>query len=112
MSPTNALIFNQDLWNIFPSTRGSSPVYFEENEHEYEITAELPGYDKNKINVFIEHNILKLTAECKRYGNMIKQFKLTNDSDIENIQAKYINGILTITIPKTQTSKRVISIQS
>lgn len=88
-----------------------------ENENDYEVKANLPGFDKKDINISINKNELVIEANhedekeekkdsyyrCERYsGNFKRTIALTEKCDAKSIKAGYNNGVLSITIPKTE----------
>lgn len=91
-----------------------------ENYTEYLITAEFPGFSKKDISIDYQDDILTISATRKReersdkdelirsersYGNLSRQFYL-EDGDVDQISAKFENGLLTITIPKRPRSAK------
>ena len=79
----------------------------------YLLSTDLPGFDKEDINVSVENGYLKITAknEKKSEGNsyvyrerssgtFVRAFTL-NNVDEDNITAEYKNGVLTVNLPKT-----------
>lgn len=78
------------------------------------LEAELPGFDKNDLNVDIEGKIITLSGERKeedpegenryrqerRYGKFERSFRLGFEADSSTIKARYENGILTVEVPK------------
>ena len=96
----------------------------------YKLTADLPGFKKDDINIDVEDGILTIAAERKEetedtdkkgryirrertYGSYRRSFDLTEVDD-ENITAKYEDGVLTLELPKKQVkeieSKKSIAI--
>jgi len=88
-----------------------------ENEKDYEVKANLPGISKKDIKISINDNELVIEAKhtekkeetkgsyyrCERYsGNYRRSIALTELCDSEKIDAKFINGVLTLTIPKKE----------
>lgn len=82
----------------------------------YELSADLPGFKKEDINIDINNNTLTISAERKSekeekndegnyirrersYGSFSRSFDLSG-IEAENIKAKYTDGVLTITLPK------------
>ncbi|MEA1881025.1 MAG: Hsp20 family protein [Candidatus Marinimicrobia bacterium] len=58
-------IFN-DGWNTIPAVRTNSlAVDIAENEKEFTITADFPGFDKKDVNLKIEEGVLTLSADRK-----------------------------------------------
>jgi len=88
-----------------------------ENEKDYQIKADLPGFNKKDVNIAIDNNSLVIEANreekkekeegsyyrCERYsGNYKRSIALTEKCDVKSINAEFKNGVLTITIPKTE----------
>ncbi len=90
----------------------------DEGDH-YELTADLPGFRKEDINVKVTDNTVTLSAERRNeyedkdkndkvlrqersYGMYKRTFTLGDDVDKANIRAKYDNGVLTLTLPKQE----------
>ncbi len=100
---------------------------YEENGN-YNIEMDIPGYDKKDISIECNDGVLTITAEKNTefnseseskkyirrervYGKVTRSFSFS-DIDEENISADFHNGTLTVVIPKSrkQESKRVIEI--
>ena len=73
------------------------------NDNEYSITVNIPGFDKEQISLEIRGNALIIYAENKEQANHQK-FKniiqIPGDTNSKGIKATLVNGILTITIPR------------
>lgn len=107
------------LWNTWgvPAVRFPA-VDVWEDEKAYVLEAELPGYSEKDIDVHIDNHVLKIssvaeaekeTKEEKQGNYLIKErvyrsfersFTLPEGIDEGNIQAKFNNGVLKITMPK------------
>ena len=100
-------------------------VDVEENEKEYRVCAELPGVRKEDINVTIDGDEIAISAQMKREseskgksgtalhterfsGRMYRAFSLGHEIDQAKAQAKYVDGVLELTLPKlaSEQSKR------
>lgn len=68
----------------------------DEEDHVLRVTAELPGVDKDDIEVEVSQDSVHLQAEAdeRKYR---KQLSVTEDLDPGTAQASYNNGILEIT---------------
>ena len=83
---------------------------------EIELKADLPGFNKEDIDVSIDGDILSIKASRKSehdekdndgnyirrersFGSYSRSFDVSN-IDIENINAKYEDGVLTLDMPK------------
>lgn len=105
------------------STRGyyyyvpSTDIY--ETKDEYKLLFDLPGIDKDDINIKVEKDILTLTAESKKqpvecyeclrneidfYGYQ-RSFNLNGAVDNSKISADFSNGVLTLSMPKKEEQK-------
>ena len=85
----------------------------EDTENEYRIHAELPGMDEKDVEVLLEDGDLVLRGEKQQkiedrsraiserfYGRFERRIPLEG-VDVDHIQAKFENGVLTITAPKS-----------
>ena len=123
-------LFRDDLadrdWGSFfgsPLTRQSasfSPaVDVVEQDNAYLLRAEIPGIAPNEIDVQVENDVLTLRGERKHeneeqregyrrversYGSFSRSFVLPQGTNVEAIDARAENGVLTVTIPKVQTA--------
>ncbi|OHD07174.1 MAG: hypothetical protein A2086_02530 [Spirochaetes bacterium GWD1_27_9] len=105
------------------STRGfvyylpETDIY--ETTNEYKILFDLPGIEKEDINIKVEKDVLTLTAEYKKepiqnyeclkeemdFVGYQRSFNLNGTVDSEKIQADYINGSLSLLLPKREEQK-------
>lgn len=93
----------------------------------YTFEVELPGLTKNDVNIKVnedgvltisgnknkqnENEVSKLRQE-RKYGEFSRSIQLANDIDINNVNAKFENGILTLTINKKEPeAPKVIEVQ-
>ncbi|HTL76354.1 MAG TPA: Hsp20/alpha crystallin family protein [Casimicrobiaceae bacterium] len=97
------------------ATPRSLPIDVAETENGYVVQAELAGVAKDEIHVAIEGNQVTIAAEVKRrgvdenarvlrneryYGNVYRTFALPVELDEGGSEAKYENGLLTLTLVK------------
>ena len=91
-----------------------------ENGDDLVIRAEIPGVDKDDVDICVRNNSLTLRGERKReqevnedsayrlersYGNFVRSFGLPRTVDSSRISAKYSNGVLDIILPKAEEAK-------
>src|SRR5271168_4338788 len=91
-----------------------------ENEHELVVKADLPDVDPKALDIRVENNLLTIRGERKfekkstegnylrverAYGSFSRSFSLANTVNAEAIKADYLNGVLTLTIPKREEAK-------
>ena len=120
-------IFN-DGWNLHTSPRNSThpAIDIKESENEYTIIADLPGFDKSNINLSIDEGYLTIKANEEKVSDsngryMLKErsmrnysrtFSLPDNALDSKVSAKYTNGTLIITIPKSkEINKKVKQIK-
>ena len=110
--------FNNDL--VSRDYAGYVPsVNITEKEDKYCIEVSAPGFDKSDFNVVVEDGLLKISGEHRsenetdetsfvrkefNYGSFTRQFNLKDVVDIDNIVAKYENGILRLELAKNEKS--------
>ena len=106
-------------------------IDIDEDENEYEVTAELPGLRPDDVHVELNQNVLTISGEKRvgfgdekeqrrrsrwserSYGRFTRSFSLPGDADSERMEARFSNGVLTIAIPKSEESKpRTIDIKT
>ncbi|GAB3490429.1 hypothetical protein GCM10027399_07550 [Curvibacter fontanus] len=89
-----------------------------ENGDAYTVSAEIPGVRKEDIHVTIEGGMVMVRAEVKQedsqtqddrllrseryFGSVSRGIQLPQDVDQGRAQARYDNGVLTLTLPKKQ----------
>ena len=91
-----------------------------ENDKELTIKAELPGMDEKDVEVLLTENTLTLKGEKKEekedrgrdyyhmertYGSFQRVINLPEGIDTKKAEAKFKNGVLSINLPKTETTK-------
>jgi HSP20 family protein len=93
-----------------------------ETEREIRVVTEMPGLKRENIEVDVENNVLTIRGEKReertegeqgkwhlaerRYGTFSRSFVLPRDVDAENISASFEDGVLTVTVPKSEKARR------
>jgi len=121
-------VFNEmlrDVWGapISESATGRTwapAVDIKESDEALTLTAELPGFDKNQVEITLENNVLTLAGERKfeqeskgetwhrierSYGSFSRSFTLPATVKTDKVDAKFDGGLLSITLPKIEESK-------
>ena len=91
-----------------------------ESDGAYRVKAEMPGVDKNDIDVSISGNQVAISAEVKReskkkdderdicteryYGQVYRSFSLPDEVDNDKATARYEGGVLILELPKKESS--------
>lgn len=92
-----------------------------EDKESFRVKADLPGLDKKDIRVEVENGVLSISGEKKEekiekdknhyyhfersYGSFNRTFRLPDNVNTGHIDAKYANGVLELTLKKSETAK-------
>lgn len=99
-----------------------------ETDDGYSIEAEVPGVNKDNIQVSIDGNQVSLRAEVQQldeqkegervlrseryFGSVSRSIQLPAEIDTDQCKARYENGVLKLTLPRKQGgSSRQLSIE-
>jgi HSP20 family protein len=86
------------------------------------VTAELPGLVAKDVDVSVDDGVLTISGEKqeekkegaedsqyylfeRRYGSFRRSFTLPNSVDVDKISAEFDNGLLKVTMPKSENVK-------
>ena len=131
LSPFRDLLPHEDaferLFNDLTAFRRSNtvqPDWFApsceilEDKANYLLKFDLPGVPKDKVKVEINDDQLTVSAERREektdqkkcmseisYGSFTRSFTLPGPVDEKQVNAVFDNGVLSLTIPKTQATK-------
>lgn len=99
----------------------SPRVDIKEKKGRYEITADLPGVDREDVSVTLDNGVLTIEASTekesteeedgkvlrkeRRSGKFMRSFNLGADVKESDISANFKNGVLKLTVPKTEPQK-------
>ncbi|HEY9745188.1 MAG TPA: Hsp20/alpha crystallin family protein [Oculatellaceae cyanobacterium] len=124
-------LFNE-LWRGFRPRAltdfqfGSFPVDVLDQGDEIIVRAELPGVEKDKIDIRCAEDSLSIATEKSEqthikdgtwvvqessFGKMVRTIALDTPVDPDRAQASFQNGVLTIRLPKAGPSRRGRSIR-
>lgn len=111
------------LFDEFPGLQSSNLESFSpridisENEKTISIDAEIPGVPKENLKITLQDNILTIEGEKKKvteekeknfyreersFGKFKRSFTLPVEVDSENVDAKFNDGILEISLSKLE----------
>jgi HSP20 family protein len=101
--------------------RGVYPLLdIKEDKEKYTIGIEIPGVEKKDLKISVKREKLIIQGEKKEekkreeesylrversYGNFTRSVSLPTEVDQSKITAKYNDGVLRITLPKTEKGK-------
>eukprot|EP00834_Sanchytrium_tribonematis_P006362 NODE_461_length_7178_cov_0.667185.p7 type:complete len:151 gc:universal NODE_461_length_7178_cov_0.667185:4199-3747(-) len=81
-----------------------------ENEGDYEIFMDAPGFRKEDISIEIKDDVLHVDAKNDN-RELEKAYRLPNDVNKDLIEAKYENGVLQLKIGKNPEFHKKINIE-
>jgi HSP20 family protein len=113
--------FGSDL----PSLAGGSAfgggwpsVEISNGEKEIKVTAEVPGLEEKDIEVLLDDGVLTLKGEKRSetedkdkqfseryYGRFERRIPVGYEVKEDEVDARYKNGVLTVTLPKTEKAR-------
>ncbi|KAI3426752.1 SHSP domain-containing protein, partial [Psidium guajava] len=113
-------------------SRGRTPWEIKEGESDYKMRFDMPGMTKEDVRVWVEEKMLVVKAEkspkraaesaaavaeeqeeewsAKSYGRYSSRIALPENVEFEKIKAEVRDGVLYITIPKANSSGKVLDI--
>lgn len=105
-------------WSNVEVTAPDVRIDVTEDDGAYRVKADIPGVEKNDIDVSINDNQVSISAEIKRettrkegertmvteraYGQAYRSFTLPTDVERDKAEAHYENGVLSLVLPKKQ----------
>lgn len=91
-----------------------------ENNDHFVLKAEIPGMTKDDVKITLENNVLTIRGEKKNetekkeenyhriersYGSFERSFTIPGTIKVNEIDAQYKDGVLTLTLPKAEEAK-------
>lgn len=111
----------RSFWRDPLKSESALAVDVVENDEAYEISAELPGLSDKDVEVKLSNGLLTIKGEKKeekekkekdyhlserRYGMFQRSFQVPQGVDVDKIAAKFTDGVLKITLPKSEEAKQ------
>lgn len=99
------------------------PLDLSESKDFFLVKMEVPGIDPKEIKVSVQDQILTISGERKKeeekkgdrfyrmersYGVFARSIRLPVAVDESKVNAVFTNGVLSVTLPKTESSKGVV----
>lgn len=121
--PARALFRPSDFENMFRAFEAppsASPfVSVSQDDDKLVLRAELPGLKPEEIGITAEKNTLTISAKRtivreekatyrrreRAEGTFERSFSLTQPFDVDKVEASYVDGVLTVTLPKSVEAK-------
>lgn len=115
-------------WDMPPATQWTPALDLTDREDRIVVTAEVPGMDPEDIDIQIDGRNLVISGEKRqeheenegewrrterRYGSFRRVVPLPSEVDVDSVEATGRNGVLTITLPKSESERpRRIEVKS
>lgn len=112
---------SDDFGNFFPAMTGREiRVDVHETDNEIVLEAELPGFNKEDIEITLDDNSLTLKANQKvenevrrdnylrrerRSGSLVRSFLLPTEVDENEVKTSFNNGLLELRLRKKEPTK-------
>ncbi len=104
-----------NVWNVLDElAERAKPITPKQNNMDIiddvlTMSFDVPGLSKSDITIEVEDRVISIEGENVGSGRTFnKQYKLTEDWDINQSEAKVKNGVLTLTIPKLKEKKKKV----
>ncbi|TWU17337.1 Spore protein SP21 [Novipirellula galeiformis] len=96
------------------------PLNVWEDDNHLFVEAELPGFDMDQLEIYVTGgNQLSISGERvqpepaegawhrkeRGFGKFRRSLELPSDVDSDSVSATFINGVLTLTMPKSEAAK-------
>ena len=129
----NAPVFSPLFDNFFDSeffdtqSNGNVPsANIKEREDRFEVELAIPGFDKKDVKIELNDGLLTISSEKTsedeekdthfsrrefQYAAFTRSFRLPDNVNVDDIQAKFNNGVLEVHIPKAKELKKSKSIE-
>ena len=114
---------DRNMRQAFSASGAFNPrMDMKQTDKQYVITMDIPGMDKDKINIEVKDGMLTISGERKSetqnnknnqyyrhelsFGTFMQAIPLPEDAKTDQIDAKYNNGVLTVTLPLVKKEEK------
>ncbi|MFY0644022.1 MAG: Hsp20/alpha crystallin family protein [Bacteroidia bacterium] len=113
--------FDNDVSEVSPSTAFFRPsTEIKETDHSFDVLLSIPGIKKDEVSIELHNGVLEVSGERKNekeeknekyhlseitYGKFTRRFQLPDNVDPDKIDASVEDGILKLSIPKSEDKK-------
>ena len=113
-------LFDSMLSPFIMPSYSTIPVDVSESDENIVVSAELAGIHKKDVRIEFNNSVLTINAKkeerAAQYseittGLIERHIKINTEIDPDTISASYDNGLLKVTLPKSQSNSRLIEIQ-
>ncbi len=124
MRPFHDFFDSDDLFNNNWLNRYANlpAVNIAESDKDFMIDLAAPGFKKEDFKIKVDEGVITISAESKsenkeekkeytrqeyNYSSFTRSFRLPENVKEDNIQAKYEDGMLKLSLPKSKTETKV-----
>jgi HSP20 family protein len=112
--------------SFFSRSLNIPAVNITENTDSYEVSLAAPGMKKDDFKVDIDGNMLTISSQKEEtkeekeqkytrkeynYSSFSRSFSLPDEVNQEKIEARYENGVLKLSLPRKESSKKITAKQ-
>ena len=109
-------MFRSPTFGLSGSAASWPNIEVEEDDNQVRVTAEMPGLTEKDVELRLDRGMLTIRGEKKRereergyserwYGRFDRQLALPFDVDEEQCRAEFRDGLLTVTLPKSEQAR-------
>ena len=110
-------MFTHDLPQFSSTKSWMLAVDVNETETEFFLSADMPGLDKKDVSIDIHDGVITIKGERaidnekstdsyrireRQLGSFNRSFRLPDNVNEDKVAAKFKNGVLSVTLPKTK----------
>lgn len=114
------VLFRDDFNKV--QTLQKVPVNVTEMDSSYRLEVIAPGFEKSDFKVTLDKDVLTISAEHRETSKELKEkqirkefvtrsfkrsFTINQSINAKEIDAQYVNGVLTVQLPKKQEEKKI-----
>ena len=111
-----------DSGNLWPRSMNFPAVNITENINDFLVTFAVPGMKKDDFDIHVDGNMLTVSSEKEEnkeekekkftrreynYSSFSRSFTLPEEINVEKIEAVYMDGVLSITLPRKDGMKKL-----
>jgi len=100
-----------DFWpdGFLSAAERDFPLDVYGDDERYYVVAEVPGVEKDALDLKVENSVLTISVSRKLEGeenasvrNLSRSITVGDDINVEGVTAKLENGLLTVSLPKAE----------
>ena len=96
--------------DLFITDQNTNFFPFHQKDDSFKAVLEVPGFDKDNLKVEVEEDYVKLNGEVEVGGKtrtLSRCYELPQKADSKKLSAKLTNGILELSVPRKDISKKI-----